>query len=325
MVPPVAICSISLGRPHAGHALLKKMRAAAKAGFQAMEITFVCLEDLALTIDGLSRDDQLREAARRAKALADELGLELISLAPLMNYEGHKDRSLLRFSEAKLWVELAGILGASMFQIPACMHAEETLDYDLAVQDIREISAYAAEHSPPVQVLYEFTSFSTLIKTWQDTIAFVRKVDHPNLKICLDTYHFGSLLFSTPHSPPSINPGPNDLANSLKELSSLTPEESKIFPLFQLSDAMAWQDKYHDPEFPDLMMWSRNLRNPPFEEEGLFPMVEIIEAVKKAGFSGRWSIETFVPEMLEKRDDVPEELAARAWKSWTRLNEAITL
>jgi hypothetical protein len=77
-----AIATLSLGRPEVGHGLHDKIRAAKGVGFPAIEISYFCLAALAA-----ERGQSLHQAAQDTRILMDELELEAVSLAPLLNFE----------------------------------------------------------------------------------------------------------------------------------------------------------------------------------------------------------------------------------------------
>jgi len=96
MAPRIAISTLTLGRPEAGHTLPIKIRIAAETGFDGVEINWFCLKAFAESMPGLEEADRLREAAKQTRALVDELKLETVSLAPLMNYDVGDFLSLVR-------------------------------------------------------------------------------------------------------------------------------------------------------------------------------------------------------------------------------------
>jgi sugar phosphate isomerase/epimerase len=87
MSPKIAISTLTLGRPEAGHDLATKIRIAAETGFDGIEINWFCLKEFAKSLQEASDYDRLRSAAQKTKDLIDELKLEAVSLAPLMNYD----------------------------------------------------------------------------------------------------------------------------------------------------------------------------------------------------------------------------------------------
>ncbi|KAF9043824.1 xylose isomerase-like protein [Hymenopellis radicata] len=232
-----AIATLSLGRPESGHTLPSKIRAAKAVGFNAVEISYFCLSSYAT---GTSRS--LHDTAREIRVLLDELEMEAVSLAPLMNFEGDRDRAVHaeKLKTAKVWLQLAHILQAPLIQIPAAMISSSDSSYDLAIADLVELTDLAAAFDPPINVLYEFTSWSTYVRTWQSALDVALKVDRPNFSICLDVFHIGTFLIHEnsmriPAPPSSPSDHRQDLADSLKELSETT--HASKFALYQLTDA----------------------------------------------------------------------------------------
>jgi 4-hydroxyphenylpyruvate dioxygenase len=133
-----AIHSFSLGR-HPKQLLPQKLKVAATAGFEGVEIVFEDLEFFADTLEG-SRHDRLLEAAALVGKVRDspllrwlnkltyrasrpcqtcvELRLTVCVLQPLFGFGGLKDRSehAKKMKEAKLFFELADrVSGMSPF------------------------------------------------------------------------------------------------------------------------------------------------------------------------------------------------------------------
>ncbi|KAJ7498513.1 xylose isomerase-like protein [Mycena latifolia] len=351
-----AIATLSLGRPEVGHDLLAKIRAAKRVGFPAIEISYFCL-----AAHAESTGKSLLQAAQDTRALLDELELEAVSLAPLMNYEGTLDRNLhaSKLKTATEWLDLAHALRAPLVQLPASMLPATEISLDLGIADFTELTDRAAAYDPPISILYEFTSWSTYVRTWQEALAVALKVDRANFSICLDTFHIGtalahansphipappprappalsSLALTDPLSSPALTDSRPPLADSLAALAR-TPHASK-FALYQLSDAapppspLPARQPPQDPAAPALQTMSRTNRPFPFTDAdgnvtpgngaGLLPLVQISKAVQEMQrFQARciWSFETFVPRAWAEGRGVPDELAAVAWASWGRL------
>ncbi|KAJ7693889.1 xylose isomerase-like protein [Mycena rosella] len=324
-----AIVTLSLGRPEVGHHLLDKIRAAKRVGFPAIEISYFCLAAYA---DKAGKS--LLEAAQDARALLDELELESVSLGPLMNFEGILDRSLHaeKFKTATAWLDLAHVLRAPLVQLPASMLPSSETSLELGIADLIELTDLAAKYHPPVSILYEFTSWSTHVRTWQDAIQVALKVDRPNFSICLDAFHIGTYLehANSAQIPASSMPAEQSLAESMAELAR-TPHASK-FTLYQLTDAapvpnpLPANQPAQDPAAPGLQTMSRTNRPYPFTEGGLLPLLDISRAVLEMQRSATrciWSMETFVPRAWAEEKGVPDELAAVAWQSWIRMKREL--
>ncbi|KAJ6561537.1 xylose isomerase-like protein [Mycena vulgaris] len=328
-----AIVTLSLGRSEVGHDLLDKIRAAKRVGFPAIEISYFCLAAHA-TKTGKS----LLKAAQDTRALLDELELEAVSLGPFLNFEGILDRSLHaeKLTTATAWLELAHVLRAPLVQLPACMLPRAEISLELGVADLVELTDLAAKYDPPICILYEFTSWSTYFRTWQDAIQVALQVDRPNFSICLDAFHIGTYLEHANSAqipaPPASDGAREYLVDSLKELVR-TPHASK-FMLYQLTDAAPVPDPLpanqpaQDPAAPGLQTMSRTNRPYPFTEGGLLPLVEISRAVldmQKTETRCIWSMETFAPRAWAEDEGVPDELAEVAWQSWIRMKTELAI
>jgi len=110
---------MALGMGAAGHRMETKLRALKRVGFEAVEVRlafspaslerstsgadllpatrrkkqifYPCLVAESLSHPGPTPHDQLCAAAKATRAWCDELGLEVICLQPLLNYEGIRD------------------------------------------------------------------------------------------------------------------------------------------------------------------------------------------------------------------------------------------
>jgi len=54
-----------------------------------------------------------------------------------------------------------------MVQMPACMLNPSETVIEWIIPDLVELADIGASYTPPIQVAYEFTGFSTHTKTWQ--------------------------------------------------------------------------------------------------------------------------------------------------------------
>lgn len=151
----------------------------AKAGLWTIEVAYECLEvrnstsrppsstDLTLqllasqnyakSLTSFSNPrDALREAARRVNQRAQSLGLVCAVLDAFEGYEGLLDREQhdRLVDDFKFWVELCGIMGIEMVQVPASFETSEkaTDDVDVLVADLRELADIGLSVSPPIKV-----------------------------------------------------------------------------------------------------------------------------------------------------------------------------
>lgn len=150
------------------------------------------------------------------------------------------------------------------------------------------------------------------------------RIGRPNVFVCLDAFHVGSLLldpkrFGVTDSPQAAY---NRYVDSI--CATLDPSQDT---LFQLSTAETFNPSLSaSPTDPKLLTWSRNLRGFPAEDgqdEGAYDVIEMSKKVEKAGFKGWWSMETFEKGAWRKEEGVPQEQAQRAWRSWEAVVKAL--
>ncbi|KAM0752621.1 xylose isomerase-like protein [Meredithblackwellia eburnea MCA 4105] len=326
------ICSRALGRSAAGHYLPQILPECAKAGLWTVELAYECLEGLAKTLPGYSSNpkDAIREAARQTNTLARSLGLALMVMDAFEGYEGLKDRKKHDelVEDFKFWVELCGILGIEMIQIPATFHPKEQLSEDLEVhaEDLRKLCDIGLSVTPNIKIAYEPMGWCTYIKSWEQAQALIGKVQRPNIGLCLDTFHIASLLWASPNTKNGLREGgEEELKKSLDGLRKLKAED--IF-LYQLSDGELLsppmpESKYTEPEIDDLFAWSKHGR--PYPGEGYFPCNQITEAIFATGFRGIVTQEIFQDDGFDTTPGILAAHAQRAVKSWVGITESLKL
>ncbi|BGP36163.1 hypothetical protein JCM10450v2_000061 [Rhodotorula kratochvilovae] len=345
-----ALPTMSLGYGAAGHDMPTKLRAAAEAGFKGIEVFYPCLEAFASSSFASlpTPQEQLRAAAKETKRLADELGLDLFVLQPLMNYDGILDEKehAERRDEAVFRMELCDILDCDMMQMPASFRRDDgvTGDEDKIVADLRELADLGAARPRPIRIAYESLAWSTFFPRWQDTLRIVRAVDRPNFGLVLDAFHIGGFEFADPASPTGERPdAAARLSGSLAELVATVPRE-KVYYL-QLADAVrlsppllplgmstaearaqgrevsALQVDGQDPR----MSWSRTSRLFPGETDrgGYLPVWECARAFLQNGWEGYVSFELFNSAMSDPDPRIPQEHAQRANAGWEAFRREI--
>ncbi|BGO90248.1 hypothetical protein NBRC10512_004769 [Rhodotorula toruloides] len=328
---PFGICSRSVGRSAAGHNILDILDECAKAGLWTIEVAYECLENYAKSLTSFSNPrDALREAARRVNQRAQSLGLVCAVLDAFEGYEGLLDREQhdRLVDDFKFWVELCGIMGIEMVQVPASFETSEkaTDDVDVLVADLRELADIGLSVSPPIKMAYEPLGWSTYIDTWEKALDICHRVDRPNIGLCLDTFHVASLLWASPETVDGLREGGEEaLKASLDRLRKVSPED--IF-LYQLSDGTLLDPPMPDspctePDIHHLFSWSMHGR--PFPGEGYFPVTEISEAVFATGFRGITVMEVFDDDAFSKRSTLLAERTNRAVGSWVRLSKELGL
>ncbi|GAA6036589.1 hypothetical protein JCM8097_001240 [Rhodosporidiobolus ruineniae] len=343
-----ATFSVGLGQGVV-HRLPDKLRAAAAAGLKGIEVFYPCLEAYAKEFDGETERDKLRSAARETGKLAQELGLDLFVLQPLLHYDGLKDpkEHKERLQDAKSRFELCKLLGCDMMQIPANFRLDDgvTGDEEKVVADLQELADLGAKEDPPIRFAYEGMCWSTFNYTWQRSWNIVQKVDRPNFGIVLDAFHIAGYEFANPVFPSGTRVGGlTRLVLSLEELArtfslSKPANLAKVFylqladaelvdpPLSEIGAAETSKSPFHVDGQQPRMSWSRNCRLYPGEKErgGYMPIERVFKAFLETGYEGYLSFEVFHRELFDKDPELPKRNAERAMRSWARLQQDFKL
>jgi 4-hydroxyphenylpyruvate dioxygenase len=188
-------------------------------------------------------------------------------------------------------------------------------DLNVHVQDLKKLAQMGAEFDPPIGIMYEALSWSTLVGTWQKAQRVVETVDEPNFWLCHDIFHVGSLLYADYFRDDGVQTSLEGWNDSIRELRT-TKNGGKTF-VCQLTDSYRLS-----PPFPRNELWtdgeehhylsvSRSSR--PLPGEGYLPCREFIDALLASGYTGWFSVETFVPDYEKAGQGVPLDLARRAW------------
>lgn len=231
-----------------GGSLEEKLLAIAQAGFRAVE---VFEEDLA----------GFPGTPRELRALAKDLGLRIVALQPLRDYEGMPEPYRSRNRERALrWLDLVAELGTELTYVCSNTSPLALDDPEAIAEDLHALAEMAASRG--LRVGYEALAWGRHVKDWPRAWEMVRRADHPHLGLVLDSFH----CFVR--------------NNPLPESADLPGE--KLF-LVQLSDA------------PNLLMdplaLSRHHRAMP--GQGDWPMEAFLRAVLATGYRGVISLEIF--------------------------------
>ncbi|WP_340146599.1 bifunctional sugar phosphate isomerase/epimerase/4-hydroxyphenylpyruvate dioxygenase family protein [Halomonas sp. PA16-9] len=133
-------------------------------------------------------------------------------------------------------------------------------DMDRVVADLRELAELAAKRN--IRVGFEALAWGRHISDYRDTWEAVRRVDHPNLGIVLDSFH----ILSRGHDLSAIGKIP----------------KQKIF-FVQVADAPLLD--------MDVLQWSRHFRC--FPGQGRLPLKAFMAELAKTGYDGPLSLEIF--------------------------------
>ncbi|GAA3586002.1 dehydroshikimate dehydratase QsuB [Klugiella xanthotipulae] len=228
--------------------ITEKLRAAAAAGFDGVELFE---PDLVVA----------PESPAEIRDLAASLGLSLDLYQPFRDFEAVTPPLLaanLRRAEAKF--TLMNELGIGTMLLCSNVATATVNDDEVMVTQLRTLAELAARFS--VRVAYEALAWGTFVSGYEHAWRLVQAVDHPNLGVCLDSFH----ILSRGHDPAGIEKIPGE----------------KIF-FIQLADAL--------PVTMDVLSWSRHHRV--FPGEGRFALDAFLAQVLRTGYAGPLSLEIF--------------------------------
>ena len=155
-----------------------------------------------------------------------------------------------------------------------------------SVRVLRELSTIAGKYN--VDLAFEFLGFSHISVSRLDQCSrIVQETDRPNIGLVLDTFHFYAG------------------GSNVEEIDGV--DKDKIF-IFHINDA-------EDREKSQLEDAHRL-----FPGEGVIPLRDILESLKRIGYDNMVSIELFRPEYWGLP---PSELAARSFESVERVLKGI--
>ncbi|WP_020559622.1 bifunctional sugar phosphate isomerase/epimerase/4-hydroxyphenylpyruvate dioxygenase family protein [Thiofilum flexile] len=156
--------------------LPEKLQAAARAGFQAVEI----FEKDLLYSD--KSPQELRE-------LAAELGLSLISLQPFSDFEGlpaeQRSKALQR---AQRKFDLMQKLGIKRLIVTSSTHPQASAELSHMARDLAELADLAAEQG--LELAYEPLPWATHIRDIEAAFAVIQQAKRSNLGLVLDSFAF---------------------------------------------------------------------------------------------------------------------------------------
>ncbi|MBZ6078247.1 bifunctional sugar phosphate isomerase/epimerase/4-hydroxyphenylpyruvate dioxygenase family protein [Microvirga puerhi] len=228
--------------------LPEKLDAIAKAGFQGVEI---------FENDFLAFDETPSQVGR----IVRDLGLEITLFQPFRDFEGMPPALRQRtFDRAERKFDVMQELGTDLVLVCSNVSPVSLGGIDRAAEDFRELGKRAARRG--LRVGYEALAWGRHINDHRDAWEIVRRADHPNVGLILDSFHTLSRKIDI---------------NSIRSI-----PKDKIF-IVQLADAPLID--------MDLLYWSRHFRNMP--GEGDLPVTAFTAAIADTGYDGYFSLEIF--------------------------------
>ena len=228
--------------------LKEKILAISKAGFDGVEI----FENDFLTFN---------LSPKEIKKIVKDQGLEITLFQPFRDFEGMPDNHRIRaFDRAKKKFDIMAELETDLILICSNTSNISLGGLDRAANDFFELGEIARERS--IKIGYEALAWGKYINDHRDAWEIVRRANHENVGIILDSFH--------------------TLSKNIDLNSITTIPKEKIF-IVQLADA-----PLHNM---DLLYWSRHYRNMP--GQGDLPISNFMDALNKTGYDGYLSLEIF--------------------------------
>ncbi|MBI4921922.1 MAG: sugar phosphate isomerase/epimerase and 4-hydroxyphenylpyruvate domain-containing protein [Devosia nanyangense] len=253
----------------------EKLQAIAAAGFDGIEI----FENDLLTCS---------RSPREVAAMVADLGLETYLFQPFRDFEGLPEPLRSRALErARYKFELMNELGCDLILICSNVSPLALGGVDRCAADFNALGDIASRYG--IRIGYEALVWGRHVFDHRDAWEIVRRADHPNVGLILDSFH----TLSRKIDPATIRSIPGD----------------RIF-FVQLADA---------PLFDmDLLYWSRHFRNLP--GQGDLPVGAFLGDVLATGYAGPLSLEVFNDQF---RGGSPRAIAADGLRSLKYLVDGV--
>lgn len=255
--------------------LREKLAAIAAAGFDGVEI----FENDFLAFDGTP--------AEVGRMIRDH-GLEITLFQPFRDFEGLPEPQRSRaFDRAERKFDLMAELGTDLMLVCSNVSPTALGGIDRAAADFHELGERAARRG--LRVGYEALAWGRHINDHRDAWEIVRRADHPNIGLILDSFH--------------------TLARKLDVETIRAIPGDRIF-IVQLADAPCME--------MDLLSWSRHYRNMP--GQGDLPVVDFMRAVAATGYDGPLSLEIFNDQF---RGGSPKSIAVDGRRALVNLMDQV--
>lgn len=253
----------------------EKLEAIAKAGFDGIEI---------FEQDFIASD----YAPRDIGAMVRDHGLAITLFQPFRDFEGLPEPYRSRaFARAERKFDLMADLGAELMLVCSTVHPAAMGGIDRAAADFHALAEIAAPRG--LRVGFEALAWGRHINDHRDAWEVVRRADHANLGVILDSFH--------------------TLARKIDPETIRRIHGDKIF-FVQLADAPAIE--------MDLLYWSRHFRNMP--GEGDLDVTGFLRAVLATGYAGPLSLEIFNDQF---RAGLPRLVAQDGYRSLIDLMDRV--
>lgn len=244
----------------------RDVEAYAAAGFRHVELWFPKLVKLGLKPPGVAA--ALKNAGLTAAgACASDAGFGAPESKLADSIDGLK-RNL----------EMAQALEVSSYVVFSGAGASKPEEYKAASARLARYAEVAEPYG--VKIAFEFIAGARLAGSFRTALEMVRAADHPNLGVCVDTFHLYAGI-------------------------------SKVEDLLLAKPGEIVHVHFHDaPASLPRELWRDADRLPP--GEGCMPMHDISKALKRAGYQGVLSVELFGASY---QSGDPHEVALRCYRA----------
>ena len=228
---------------------------------------------------------------KEIKKIVSDYGLEISLFQPFRDFEGMPEPYRSRaFDRAKKKFDIMNELGAKTILVCSNTSNLAVGGIDRAADDFNELGEIAKNRN--IFIGYEALAWGKYISDHRDAWEIVRRANHNNVGIILDSFHTLSR---------DIN---------LDSIAS-TPKE-KIF-IVQIADA----PKYN----MDLLFWSRHFRNMP--GQGDLNVLDFMQNLYNTGYDNWISLEIFNDQFRKDNRDVIAKDGYRSLINLSKKNEIV--
>ncbi|PMN70539.1 bifunctional sugar phosphate isomerase/epimerase/4-hydroxyphenylpyruvate dioxygenase family protein [Enterovibrio norvegicus] len=255
--------------------LRQKIEAISKAGFRGIEI----FENDLITHNG---------SVHEIRSMLDNHGLDVVTYQPFRDFEGlpapYRQKA---FDRAERKFDLMEELGTDLLMVCSSVSPHALGGIQRAADDFHELGERAAKRN--MRVAYEALGWGKYVCDYRDSWEIVRRANHENVGVCLDTFH----IFSRQTELDTMLNIPGD----------------RIF-LVQVADAPSLS--------MDHLSWSRHYRC--FPGQGDLPLDKFVANMRATGYDGPFSLEIFNDQF---RSGSTEKTARDGYRSLVFANQAI--
>ena len=228
---------------------------------------------------------------KEIKKIVSDYGLEISLFQPFRDFEGMPEPYRSRaFDRAKKKFDIMNDLGAKTILVCSNTSNLAVGGIDRAADDFNELGEIAKNRN--IFIGYEALAWGKYISDHRDAWEIVRRANHNNVGIILDSFHTLSR---------DIN---------LDSIASIPKE--KIF-IVQIADA----PKYN----MDLLFWSRHFRNMP--GQGDLNVLDFMQNLYNTGYDNWISLEIFNDQFRKDNRDVIAKDGYRSLINLSKKNEIV--